>query len=82
MPPCSSKSILSTKSSMFILVSFALLRFIFYFVEFYRLVIGMNNLEIKRMNQKIVRNSERWEDPFDRIISFHYIDNFKKLFIL
>lgn len=34
------------------------------------------------MNQKMVKDSERWEDPSDRIISFHYIDNFKKLFIL
>lgn len=33
MPPCSSKSIVSRKDFMFILVSFALFRFILYFVE-------------------------------------------------
>ncbi len=43
---------------------------------------GMNNFEIEMMNQKILWNSESWKDPSDRIISFHSIDNFKKLFIL
>lgn len=55
------------------------LSFVFFRIIF--LQIGDWNEQFRNLND-ILRNSERLKDPSDRIISFHYIDNFKKLFIL
>lgn len=57
-----------------------------YLFSIFFLIIDDWNEQFRNLNDEskdsMVWNYERWKDPFDGIISFHYIDNFKKLFIL